>query len=340
MIRHVRHDQLDRPQWDALINQAPNGLIYALTWYLDAASPGWEALIKEEAGRYVAVLPLPVRRRFGFAYLQQPLLTQQLGLFYAAEAPPTATDWQQIGALLRQKFRFITRYSFNTANTPGLASTPLGPADNAFKRTVGTTYHLSLRATYTDLLAGYTYNQRWYLKKARRTGVLAEPTTDIEQLISLFKENTSGKITGGVGDEAYQLLRKLYADASQAKLATMWQARLASGEIGAIILLFHFKNKIIYMFSAANGAGKKAGAASVLLDEVFRTYAGQDLCFDFEAPPAESVTHFYRSFGPEAAPFLTISLNRLPWPVRQLRAARMAVVQRLPPRPASDTSGG
>ena len=94
MLRHVRHAEIDRSQWDALINQAPNGLIYALTWYLDSVSPGWEALVKEVAGRYVAVLPLPVRRKYGFSYLLQPLLTQQLGLFYAETAAPTAADWQ------------------------------------------------------------------------------------------------------------------------------------------------------------------------------------------------------------------------------------------------------
>ncbi|RZK88596.1 MAG: hypothetical protein EOO62_37450, partial [Hymenobacter sp.] len=126
MIRHVPSREIDRPQWDALITDAPNGLIYALTWYLDIVSPGWEALIKEEAGRYVAVLPLPVRRKFGLRYLQQPLFAQQLGLF--ALHPPTAADWQQVAQLLRRHFRFITQYAFNTGNAellgagkPGLA---------------------------------------------------------------------------------------------------------------------------------------------------------------------------------------------------------------------------
>ena len=81
-----------------------------LTWYLDIVSPGWEAIVKEEAGCYVAVLPLPVRRKFGLRYLQQPLLTQQLGLFHAADVPFTRADWQQLAAQL-QHFRFITRYA-------------------------------------------------------------------------------------------------------------------------------------------------------------------------------------------------------------------------------------
>ncbi|RZL16335.1 MAG: hypothetical protein EOO62_01560, partial [Hymenobacter sp.] len=125
MIRYLRSGEVDRPQWDALLTRAPNGLIYGLSWYLDIVSPGWAALVKEEAGRYVAVLPLPVRTKFGLKYLKQPLFAQQLGLFYLEE--PTAADWQQIERLLR-RFRFITQYAFNTSNQellgpgqPGLA---------------------------------------------------------------------------------------------------------------------------------------------------------------------------------------------------------------------------
>jgi hypothetical protein len=331
MYRHVRHAKIDRPQWDSLINQAPNGIIYALTWYLDIVSPGWEAFIKEEAGRYVAVLPLPVQSRFGLKYLKQPLLTQQLGLFYSPTAVPTAVDWQQLGALLRQQFRFITRYSFNTGNAEALDS-------QEFEPKIFTTYHLSLRPPYAELQAGYTKNRRWRLNQARRRGLVVEPSADIELLIRLFRENTVEKIYGGVSEEAYRLLRALYAAASQAGLAALWQARPPQGEVSAMILLLRFKNQLIYLFSAADAAGKNAGAISVLLNGVVQAHAGQDLYLDFEAPQVESVAHFYRSFGPEAAPFRTISLNRLPWPVRQLKAARTALVRRL--RPPTGNSPG
>jgi len=334
MFRLVRHADINRPQWDALITEAPNGLIYALTWYLDSVSPGWEALIKEEDGRYVAVLPLPVRRKFGLRYLQQPLFAQQLGLF--SLAPPTAADWQQVAQLLQRHFRFITEYAFNTANTellgagqPGLAGTPF------------TTYYLALKPAYEQLLAGYKPNRRWRLNQARRRGLRVEPTTDIDLMVQIFAENTAPKIYGVVGEAyEYRILRALYAHAHQAGLATMRQVRGASGEVLAMGLLFHFKRHITYIFNCSTVAGKEAGAISVLLDEVLRTYAGQDLVFDFEAPEVPNVAHFYSSFGPVPTPFLAIAANRLPWPVRQLKAARTALVRRLRLRPASNNSPG
>jgi hypothetical protein len=334
MLRHVRHAKINRPQWDALINQAPNGLIYALTWYLDIVSPGWEALVKEEDGRYVAGLPLPVRRKFGLRYLQQPLFAQQLGLF--SLAPPTAADWQQVAQLLSRHFRFITQYAFNTGNAD-----LLGAGQPELTGTPFTTYYLSLRPAYEQLLAGYKPNRRWRLNQARRRGLRVEPTTDIDLMVNIFAENTAPKIYGVIGEAyEYRILRGLYARARQAGLASMWQVRGASGEVLAMGLLFRFKQHLTYIFNCSTVAGKEAGAISVLLDEVLRTHAGQDLVFDFEAPEVPNVAHFYSSFGPAPAPFLAIAANRLPWPVRQLKAARMALYRKLRPRPAAGNSRG
>ncbi len=333
MFRHVRPADINRPQWDALITEAPNGLIYALSWYLDIVSPGWEALVKEEGGRYVAVLPLPVRRKFGLRYVQQPLFAQQLGLF--ALASPTAADWQQVAHLLG-RFRFISQYAFNTSNTELLGAGQPGLAGAAF-----TTYYLALRPPYEQLLAGYKPNRRWRLNQARRRGLRVEPSTDIDLMVQIFAENTAPKIRGVIGEAyEYRLLRALYARARQEGLATLRQVRGASGEVLAMGMLFHFKQHLTYIFNCSTRAGKEAGAISVLLDDSLRTHAGQDLIFDFEAPEVPNVAHFYSSFGPAPAPFLAIAANRLPWPVRQLKAARMALYRRLAPRPAAGSGAG
>lgn len=332
MMRYLSHRQIDRLQWDILINHAPNGLIYALSWYLDIVSPNWEAIVKEVDGRYVAVMPLPVRTRWGIRYLAQPVFAQQLGVFCVHE--PTAHDWQQIGRLLRQKFWIITQYAFNTRNVVPFDSGSTGLVAERF-----TTYHLSLAATYPQLLAGYKANRRWRLNQARRRHIVVEPTTDIDLLVQIFAENTAPKIYGVIGEDyEYRLLRALYAAAQQRGLATMWQARDEQGEVVAMLLLFAFREQLTYIFNCSTAAGKAKGAISVLLDEVFRKYAGANLVFDFEAPEVSNVAGFYSSFGSAAASFPVVSANQLPWPLRQLKAARMAVYRRLRPQPAPQTS--
>ena len=321
-MHYLRHHEIDRPQWDALIEQAPNGLIYALSWYLDVVAPGWTALVKELGGRYVAVMPLPEQRRLGFRYLKQPLFAQQLGLFSLAPAAPA--DWREVERLLKQRFRFVTRYAFNTDNAALLEADVFGGFTTAFK-----TYYLSLRPTHDQLLAGYKANRRWRLNQARRRDLHLAPTPNVDLLIQIFHENTAANIYGVVGETyEYRLLRTLYARAAAKGMTEMWQAQLADGEVVAMILLLKFKQRLTYIFNSSTAMGKETGAISLLLDNVFRAYAGQDVCFDFEAPEVANIAHFYGSFGSTEMPFPTIHYNRLPWPVRLLKAARMRFYRR------------
>ena len=118
-------------------------------------------------------------------------------------------------ALLRggapsRRFRFITSYSFNTANAD--ASQGLAPA--TFEQATFETYHLALGRPYAEVVAGYTAKRRSTLSQARRQPLVVEPGTDIELLIQLFKANTVAKMPGGVGEKAYRMLRRLYTNGS------------------------------------------------------------------------------------------------------------------------------
>jgi hypothetical protein len=334
MFRHLSHTEINRQHWDALITEAPSGLIYALSWYLDIVSPGWEALVKQEGGRYVAVLPLPVRRKFGLRYLQQPLFTQQLGLVQLA--PPTTADWAQVGSLLTKKFSYISKYAFNRHN-----ATLASPATLGMGGVLSRTYHLSLRASYAALWEGYRPERRRHLRKAQVYKLVVEPSANIDLLLRIFDENTAHRLTGVLGEAyEYPMLRRLYRAASQAGLGTLWQVRTPQGEVLAMMFLLHYKRDIIYLFNSSTKAGKEMGAVSVMIDEFLRQHAEQDLCFDFESPGVPSLERFYGSFGSVAVPYFYVSNNQLPWPVRQLKAARMSLYRRLRPRPAPGNDAG
>lgn len=327
MFRYVGPESLDRAQWDALITADPNGLIYALSWYLDSVSPGWAALVKyDQQGRYAAGLPLPVRSKYGFRFLRQPVFTQQLGLF--SHEAPTPTDRAEIGALLRRKFRFITRYSFNTDNTGLLADMP---ALVGFEATTGHTYYIDLRPGYPQLAAGYHASRRRQLRQAQPHSLRVEPAAGpaaLETMIRLFAENTAANIAGMSGEAyEYPLLRALYGAAHLRGMAELWQARTPAGEVVAAVLLWKFNGQLIYLFNSSSRLGKQQRAISVIIDELLQHYAGQPLRFDFESPQVPSLDRFYASFGSVKTPFLSIALNRLPWPMRQLKAARTALVR-------------
>ncbi len=78
MIRHLPHSSIDKQKWDACISDSRNRIPYALSWWLDAVCPGWDALVQDD---YLAVMPLTHGHKFGIDYLYQPYFTQQLGIF-------------------------------------------------------------------------------------------------------------------------------------------------------------------------------------------------------------------------------------------------------------------
>ena len=323
MLRYLSHPQLDLQQWDACIESASNGLPYGLSWYLDIVSPQWEAIVREEGGVYTAVMPLPVARKFGLRYLKQPAFAQQLGVF--ERVPLTAAEWQELAGLLRRRFRFITRYEFNTSNTFVLENGLDGFGCRRF-----TTHHLALGPGYEAVKAGYKKGRRWKINKAHRSGLTMRESADLDALIRLFDENTAGRIYGVIGEDyEYRLLRQLYHAARQRNMAQLYEAVDEAGTVVAMILLFAYNHKLIYIFNASSTAGKSQDAISFLLDAVMRRHAGQPWWFDFESPEVANVAEFYASFGSENVPFASVTLNNLPAPVRWLKQTRTAVVRYL-----------
>ena len=78
MIRYLTHNQIDTRRWDECIEQSPDALVYAWSWYLDVVHPDWEALVEDD---YETVMPLAGGKKFGINYLFQPFFTQKFGVF-------------------------------------------------------------------------------------------------------------------------------------------------------------------------------------------------------------------------------------------------------------------
>ena len=78
VIQYLPHAQINKTKWDACIAAAPNGLIYAHSWYLDEIIETWDALVMND---YESVMPLPYRKKYGVLYLFHPPFVAQLGLF-------------------------------------------------------------------------------------------------------------------------------------------------------------------------------------------------------------------------------------------------------------------
>ncbi|GAB3826156.1 GNAT family N-acetyltransferase [Pontibacter rugosus] len=315
MAHLLQHKQIDKAAWDACIEASVQGQVYALSWYLDVVSKDWQALVEQVDGKYVAVMPLPVRYKYGYSYLQQPLFCQQLGIYsrnkLTTEQITTFLD------LVQKQYRYTSGYTFNTAN-----SGPLQAIVQPDSYRLLYTHYLPLNPPYEQIWKGYTRDRKYNLNKARRERIRVVQSNDIEPLVQLFKQNVAQKIYGGVADEAYQMLRQLFTALVEKGTSELLYTVSEDGDITAGGLFIFFRGYIIYIFNAANAVGRKQNGRTLLIDDIIQRNAETKQVFDFESPMVESIASFYQSFGSQPMPYYEWHYNQLPLPARLFKNIR------------------
>lgn len=297
-VKYLEHNEIDKAKWDQSINQALNKLPYAFSWYLDAVSPNWHALVSDD---YNFVFPLTWRKKLCFNYLCQPLFTQQLGIFSSQPI-----DFAISNAFLNaipSKFKLIeiNINSFNPA------------AGNKFIAAKRLNFELELNRPYEEIRKFYSDNQKRNINKAKRNELsLNQP--DISEVISLFRHDRGMKIER-MKDESYELLRILYSTLKQKGLCYLRGVSDGNQTIcGGLFIQTDYR--IIFLFSGNSVAGKSSGAMSLLIDSVIQENANKNLVLDFEGSNDFGLARYYSSFGSIEHVYLHLKKNTLPFPVR------------------------
>lgn len=300
MIRWLAREELDTQKWDTCIEQSKQPMVYALSWYLDCVAPHWSALVEEREGRYHTVLPLPEDRRWGICYLKHPFFAQQLG-FFSIEPQPRRLAFLEA---LRPHYRYVADYCFNT-NDADFAL----PRGNA---TLQYTHYLDLSPGYSTLRANYRPDRRHRLRQAEKRGLPIVESSDLEPLLTMFRQTVAPQIPGGVGEPVYDLLRRLFLEIKQRELGTLYYALRADGKPGAGAWFVRWQGQIIYLFNAAYAEARHENGRTHVLDQVIRQHAQTPQYLDFESAQVPAIADFYSSFGAVAYPFWRWHENRLP----------------------------
>ena len=307
MLKILPRHQIDATAWDACVAISRQRILYGYSWYLDAVLPSpswkWEGLVlTDEAERYQAVMPVPLRRKqiIGVTYewvVHQPFFCQFLSVFSRA---PTLNP-EPFFQVIQQRFRYGS-----------ILNVAWQPTDSSVFDTlrVQTTLMLDLAVGYEAICQHYTRDRKVNLRRAKRADWTVTESNNLEPLLNLFRENHADTIRGGVADWAYAMLRNLMSELHQRGLATLRYA-IYNEQIEAGALFAHEGNRIIYLFNAASAVGRQGNARTLLIDQMIREKAGNPVIFDFESPEKLSIREFYRSFGAIEEPFWTMRWSRL-----------------------------
>jgi hypothetical protein len=316
MVRFLKHFEIDKQKWDACIEASSSGVICALSWFLDIVAPEWQAVVLEEGETYVSVMPLAGTSKFGFSHLKAAYYCQQLGIISVRPV-----EYLHVAALfldeISQRFRFIHNYKFLTENTAELVR-----LRSQYNLVPQFTRYLVLKRPYSEIYASYNRDRKMNLKRAQRANLQLEESDDIEPMIDFFKANVAPKLLGGFAESSYQMLRELFTKMREEKLGFLYYAS-HKGRLNAGGLFTNYKNKIGYIFNAADNTGRVTNGRTLILDELIQQHAHTDKVLDFESPPVPDIDEFYGSFGAKQVLYFSLYQNSLPFPIRLLRSLRI-----------------
>ncbi len=274
MIRYLKHKEINKIRWDACMDAAPNGRLDAYSWWLDAVSPNWEALILDD---YRAVFPLPVKRKFGIPYLSQPPFTQQLGIFTGEAITPDLVD-----DFLKHIPRKFIKIDMNM-------NIACGNVFSGFKTKLCTTQALSLNTNAEQL---HRTIEKGDLKRIQKQQLEVSDAITLQEAVDI----ASNHLPKYVSSEYLNPFQKMFEICAEKQVAEFSGVRNPQGEwyAGAMFVNIHGR---ISIFSGTSPNGRNSGAKRLLIDAIFQKYAGQNLIFDFRGSNIPGVAQFNHSFG-------------------------------------------
>lgn len=300
-IRYVPYEQIDQQQWDACIEKANNGLVYAYSLYLNKMAKHWDALVLND---YQAVMPLTYNKKYGIHYLYQPPFTASLGVFGQGV---NAALIQQFLQAIPSKFTYWDIY-LNQGNFFQVEGFALYQRSN---------YILSLQPSYEVLYGQYRDNIKRNIKKCMQQGASVQKGVSIAEVITLAKAQTHQ--SAGLSDADFEHFAALYQKLATQQQALTYGIATAQGQLVASCAFFFSHRRAYYILVGNHPNGKTMGASHALIDAFIKDHAGSDWLLDFEGSDIRNLAFFYSSFGAVEEQYPGLRLNRLPWWAKWLK---------------------
>ena len=300
-IKYLQHKEIDKAKWDACITNAPNGLIYGYSFYLDCMARHWDALV---FGDYEVGLPLTWNKKYGFYYLYQPAFTASLGVFGKNLTKKIIDDFL---SMIPSKFKLV-EISLNCGNIIG---------DTKSFSLLRSNYILHLNRSYEEISKTYRDNHKRNINKAFQPGYSVSKDVSVDEIIQLNKEQLQH--VDGTKPEDYPNFKKLYELLKGRKQAEVYGIIDPKNKVLASAVFFFSHNRAYYIMVGNHPDGKTIGASHALIDAFIKDHAGQNLILDFEGSDIRNLAFFYSGFGATEEIYPALKINRLPFYVKWMK---------------------
>ncbi len=299
-IEFLKRKEIEVEKWDQVIAESPAETIYPYSWYLDAVSEKWSALVVDD---YRFIMPVVWKKKVGMKYIYQPFYTQQLGVFSREYVDPKLI--RKLLRILYKKFRFAG-LNFNVKNLVG-EEEPYTVDDKS-------NYVLNLNQDYDLLHKTFTTNTKRNIRKSIEFSDKVERGLPVEELVRLKRENDVIQRS----EEDYRWMVGVFETIKQSDAGSIYAISSGNEIIAAAFFAFS-KTRAIYLLSASSPQGKERRAMFRIIDTFIKDHAGSGLVLDFEGSNIPSVARFFGGFGAQAEIYQVVSFNRLPATLTKLK---------------------
>lgn len=297
-IRYMERRGIDITKWDECIRTASNSLVYGFSWWLDAMSKNWGALVLND---YEAVMPLTWKKKYGFYYLHQPWFTASLGLF---SKPAISQDLAVFLQAIPAHFRFwdIDVHETNTLNPPGIKGLQVHERKNML---------LKLSDGYNMAENEYSRLAKRKLRLAAGHNLLVNDRYPVRDAIHFYK-HYYGDRHPAITTNDYQNLITACEKALAENHATCYAAQ-QDEKTKAVFIVLKDDHFFYSLLGGSTPEGQQLGAFYFLTDAAISDAANAGCNFRFEGSDIEGISFFNSQFGPEEIKYYHLKLNKLPF---------------------------
>jgi hypothetical protein len=297
-IYYLHHKDIDKKKWDACIDKAANGLIYPYSFYLDAMSENWDALVADD---YEKVMPLAWKKKYSIFYLYQPRFTASLGVFGNDISAEVVILFLQN---IPRKFKYWDFY-LNKSNLFSLPEFPMYERHN---------YILPLTENYEKIRKRYATSHQRNIKRSVQYGNTVKTQINIQEIIELSK--IQSRNFSSLQDDDFSNFKSLFKYLKEQNQAVTYGVYSAQNKLVASCVFLFSHGRAYYILVGNHPDGKTSGASHLLIDAFIRDYSGTGIVLDFEGSSITSLAFFYKNFGAQLEKYPGIKMNRLPAPAK------------------------
>ncbi|MGZ3921223.1 MAG: GNAT family N-acetyltransferase [Bacteroidia bacterium] len=296
-MKFLQHNEIDFKKWDEAILRSPSPLVFAQTFYLNATSPGWCALIK---GNYEFVMPVTANKKLGINYLLQPPFTPQLGIF----GKDPAKHANEFFSFLGKKYKYID-IELNFTNVFN---------DILLKSKI--TYVIKYSNSYA-----YNSNTKRNIVKAQKLNLICEEAEakDIPQLSKKYLNPFLKNQLKIKPKQVNQFVQLLLNSIHENHLKTF----LVRNEKKEICAMGHFisNNKhAVFLKGTSFDKDAKSGSMHFLMHHAIEHYKHKKIAmFDFGGGQSASIGQFFAGLGGERVSYYLYKRNNLPKAIRWVK---------------------